>query len=337
MRNAISQYISRNENPSDQNLHGIHREYIAASIDPIAIRRNSEHTGIFVISVVRDEIDIVEDFLVHYRKYGIEKFIIIDNNSLDGTLEYLSIQSDVDLYYTNDKFSTLKKQSWINIILDIYYRRGTWFIYVDADEHIVFDGMEEGRSFHDLAIAMEYAGVRRVRGCLIDMYSEQPISEPSYQRGKSLIESYPFFDKTGYKEYILPMLIAREGGPRYRLFNTSTNNFRPQLSKYPMFRLDRGDVFADPHFLWPYEKNFSSPCFLGLLHFKFLPGFSKKIDRAVREGNYWKNSFEYRCYKLALSTNFQLQFICDITESYLDSESLIRNNIISRIEWKNVA
>ena len=333
MKDAIFRYLTGNgEFLLDENVPEIHREYVNARIEAVTVKQAPDGRAPIVLVVLRDEMDIIGDFLRHYRAGGIERFVVLDNNSTDGTFEYLRKQPDVDLYWTGADFTTLRKQAWIGLLIDIY---GTdnWFIYADADEHIVFDGMENGRSFSDLAEVMDKTGIRRVRGGLVDMYSDQPILRARYRRGEALVENCPFFDGAGYSEYVLVPLIAREGGPRQRLFGCSSVEFRPQLTKYPMFRLDPGELFVNPHFLWPYDKNFASDCFLGILHFKFLPNFPKKMDRAIEEANYWKNSFEYQRYKSALSGRGDLTFMGGHTEFYQGPASLVRCNLISAISW----
>lgn len=284
MRGALSLDLSIDgEMLRDETMPEIYQEYISAKIDPLAIRNPGALQGPIVLSVVRNEMPILGDFLSYYRKAGIERFALLDNRSTDGTIEFLAKQPDVDLYRANAPFTTIRKQAWINLLLDTYQADNQWFVYADADEHIVFDGLEYGRNFADMAGAMDRAGIRRVRGCLVDMYAERPLRDATFNSGQTLIEAYPFFDGTGYKEYVVPPLIAREGGPRQRLFASSSDTFRPQLSKYPLFRLDPGEIFVNPHFLWSYERNFVSDCFLGILHFKFLPNYRAKVKRAVEE------------------------------------------------------
>ena len=53
------------------------------------------------------------------------------------------------------------------------------------------------------------------------------------------------------------------------LWATADPEFKPQLTKYPVFRLDAGEVFSNPHHVWPYEANFSSACYAAVLHYKF--------------------------------------------------------------------
>ena len=85
-----------------------------------------------VISVVKNEIDRMHDFLWHYRGAGIERFMFVDNVSTDGTLEYLDAQPDVDVYRRRGPFDWRLKQGWINKIIEIY-GCNQWYIYVDAD------------------------------------------------------------------------------------------------------------------------------------------------------------------------------------------------------------
>ena len=317
----------------DETIPEILDEYVRADLEVVALGPADPCPGPIVFSVMRDEASIIADFLEHYRRSGIRKFVILDNGSTDGTFEFLKKQADIDLYRTGAAFTTLRKQAWLNVLLDTYRFPGQWFICVDADEHIVFDGIQDGRDFSQLSWAMERAGIRRVRGCLVDMYSHRPIADTKLRDGEPLVEAYPLFDRSGYREYDLPPLIAREGGPRHKLFDNSSTGIQPQLTKYPMFRLEPGDFFVNPHFLWPYGQNFLSKCFLGLLHFKFVPHFLSKMDRAILEGNYWQNSIEYQVYKSALLQDKDLTFLGEGTEIYKTPESLVDNNVISAVPW----
>ncbi|MGE0628804.1 MAG: glycosyltransferase family 2 protein, partial [Hyphomicrobiaceae bacterium] len=240
-----------------------------------------------VICVIKNECDRLPDFLRHYRSHGIERFFFIDNGSTDATVELLTNQPDCIVYQIKAPFDWRKKHGWITLAIDIIGRgRDQWYIYADADEHIVFDGMG-GTTFGDLARQMESRGVTRVRGMLVDMYRDGPLLGSSYEPGSSLIEAYPLFDASGYKEEKYKEIISRKGGPRQRVFGTADPAFRPELTKYPLFKLSSYDIFANPHHIWPYSKNFASPCVLGILHFKFLPDTIRRIETAVKAENYW--------------------------------------------------
>lgn len=329
--NPFASLLETGAPPED--LAAVMAAYLDAEILPVSMSGSAgQDSAPILISVIRDENQILPDFLRHYRAAGIEKFVFLDNGSGDGTITYLSEQSDVDLYAVAGSFDWKRKQGWITLLLGLYGSE-RWFIYADADEHIVFDGIERGVTFQDIVRIMDRQGITRVRGCLVDMYAGTRILDSRYERGSRLMEAYPFFDQTGYLEYPLAEMVAREGGPRRRLFSDSTEGFSPQLSKYPLFRLDAGDIFANPHHIWPYERNFGTACYLGILHFKFLPGFANRIARAIQEASYWENSREYRCYQAALTRSPDLSLYDAVSALYSGPQDLIRSAIVSRMPY----
>ncbi len=205
-----------------------------------------------VISVVKNEADRLEDFLRYYRNHGIERFVFVDNGSTDGGLEFLLAQPDVDVCERLGKFDWMLKQGWINKVVETY-GYGRWYIYVDADEQIVFDGCET-RTFTDLTVQMERQGLSRVRGFLVDMYSEAPLMQTEYAPGQPLIEAFAWFDHDTYKEERYKEIMSVKGGPRQRAFGGKQNEkFRPELTKYPLFKIQPGQYMANPHHIWPYK------------------------------------------------------------------------------------
>lgn len=304
-------------------------EMRACDLKSVSKRGGQVSTVPTVISVIKDEVDILPDFLRHYREGGIRCFAFIDNGSTDGTTDYLSDQPDVILFSTDRPFVWQRKQGWIYLAIMMLGRgKDTWFIYADADEHIVYDGFPE-LGFGELAQGMADKGLSRVRGMLVDMYAPGPLLKSTYARGNRLSDAYPLFDPDGYLEADYPQIISRKGGPRQRIFGHVDKDFRPELTKYPLFKLVMNDVFANPHHIWPYHDNFASPCYLGILHYKFQPSIAAKIARALNEKNYWSNSIEYRCYDCVLRERPDLSLSCDESRIYTAPQSLIDCGIIS--------
>lgn len=281
-----------------------------------------------VISVVKNEHDRLADFLRHYRDAGIERFFFIDNGSNDGTVEYLCRQPDCHVRQIVGPFEWRKKHGWIMLAIDMIGRgRDQWYIYVDADEHMVFEGLGT-MSFGDLARRMETRGIKRVRGMMIDMYRDGPLLGSTYEPGTRLLDAYPYFDGAGYDERRFLQIMSKKGGPRQRVFGPADASFRPEMSKYPLFKLSGYDVFANPHHIWPFDDNFVSPCLLGLLHFKFLPDTIQRIEAAVKAGNYWGGSIEYKCYQAILSKDPQLSLMSDVSRRYEAPENLVAARLI---------
>jgi hypothetical protein len=61
--------------------------------------------AIVLVACVRDEMIRIAQFLDHYRRIGVDHFVIVDNASEDGTAEFLEQQSDVSLYRTTQSFA----------------------------------------------------------------------------------------------------------------------------------------------------------------------------------------------------------------------------------------
>jgi hypothetical protein len=284
-----------------------------------------------VISVVKNEFDRLAEFLCHYRSLGIERFAFIDNGSTDGTLEYLAAQPDVDLYARTGSFDWMLKQGWVSRVIDGYgYDR--WYVYADADEHIVFDGCP-AMAFPDLTDRMEILGLRRVRGFLIDMYADGRLIDGHYDAGKPLLDAFPWFDRDSYTEARYPEIISVKGGPRRRVFGPADARFNPEMTKYPLFKTSPGEFMVNPHHLWPWDENFLSPRFLGILHFKFLPGILDRIRDAIARKNYWDDSFEYRCYLSIMEAKPDISLWNEHSERFEGAAQLVENGMIAAIDW----
>ena len=280
-----------------------------------------------LIAVLRDESAVLDDFLAHYRGLGVERFALIDNGSTDVTPSFLAAQPDVDLYSVRRPFSG--KQGWVNALI-AHYGYGRWYVHVDADEHIVFDGAP-GRGLLDVIAFAEAQGIRRVRGMLVDMYAPGPVLEPA--RGGPLGERFRLFDGDRYDDALCLERISRKGGPRRRGFSSEGDVFDPELSKYPLFHVRTGEVAASPHHLHPYRDNYVSDCFLGILHYKFGEGFLSKARRASAEGNYWRDSLEYRRYLEVLARDHRLSLTCGVTRVYGGPADLVAAGLIAPLAW----
>jgi glycosyltransferase involved in cell wall biosynthesis len=291
--------------------------------------REAQET-VLLVSVVRNERGTLPEFLAHYRRLGIQRFVIVDNASTDGSTAFLADQPDVDLYTSRQSFRWPRKQAWINRIIALYgYDR--WYLYVDADEYLVFDGADP-RSITDLIGFAERLGLRRIRGMLVDMYGAAPLLAPA-QRGTPLPKRFPYFDGNSYSERLILTRISRTGGPRQRAFSHWRDAFSPELSKYPLFHVRPGEIFHSPHYLFPYRENYLSPCYIGLLHYKFTDNFLEKAMVAVRERSYWQDSFEYRRYLERLADGSRIRLIYSGTCEYRSPADLVATGLIERIAW----
>ena len=278
-----------------------------------------------IVSVVRNEEPRLGDFLEHYRELGAGHFLFIDNGSDDGTRELLAGQTDVDLYAADAPFDAAAKHGWVTRLVQDYGDR--WYLLADADEHAVFHGASDLRS---LAHAAQRVGRRRVRGVLLDMYSDKPVAAAHRQPGQSLLDAYPFFDPDGYVEKREAALTTRTGGPRHRALSSLDPDFAPQLTKYPLFRLAPDETLVSPHYIHPPMAG-EDPCWIALLHFKFDGDSPARIADAVERGQYWRGSYEYRIYQEALRRFPGFTFMADHSRRFSRTADLVELGIIDPV------
>ncbi len=178
-----------------------------------------------LLVVVRDEELRLPYFLEHHRRIGVDRFVVVDNGSLDGTLDFLHTQPDVHLYRAAGSFLR-ERHHWKQALLDAHFR-DRWSLVIDADELFVFPRMERA-DLRAFCRHLEAEGARGVHATMIDMYGDGAIRDAKYEAGRSPLETCPFFDGDGYWLQYEPLYKRRNherapdytvrGGPRHRLF-----------------------------------------------------------------------------------------------------------------------
>lgn len=99
---------------------------------------NIKSDDLLLFSTLRNERVRLPYFLDYYREQGINHFLIVDNDSNDGSTDYLAQQPDVSVWHT--KFSYKRARfgvDWLNW-LQLKYAHGHWALVVDPDEFLVY-------------------------------------------------------------------------------------------------------------------------------------------------------------------------------------------------------
>ena len=92
---------------------------------------------------VRNEVERLPFFLNYYRKFGVNRFFIIDNCSTDHTVDLLKQNSDCHIFSTSQKMVDARAgMDWIEPLLK-KYGENRWCLIVDADELLVYPNSED--------------------------------------------------------------------------------------------------------------------------------------------------------------------------------------------------
>jgi hypothetical protein len=236
---------------------------------------------------LRNEMSRLPHFFDHHRKLGVDHFLVVENNSDDGSREWLENQPDVSLWTTDASYKASRfGMNWLGW-LHMRYGHGHWCLTLDADEIFVYPDHQKA----DLRVLTGWLGSRGIRmmgAMMLDLYPRGPLSTAVLSPGKTPLDVLDWFDAEGYSREYKPRyrLISLRGGPRKRMFFADEPELAPHLHKTPLIFWKRRFSYASsthhalPAFLNAgFFENHPAPTGL-LLHTKFL---SEVIDKSAEE------------------------------------------------------
>ena len=278
-------------------------------------------------------------FLRYYRDMGVNHFFFVDNDSDDGSLEFLQDQPDVSVWSTQGSYKRSRfGVDWLNY-LQLKYAHGHWALVVDPDEFLVYPFCDT-RPIQALTDWLDASSIKSFSAMLLDMYPKGPLNDVAYHEGQDPIEIASWFDAGKYT-------IERnrrfgnlwiQGGPRARVFFADKPERAPALNKIPLVKWHRNYAYASSsHMLlprglnqvydeWGGEK--ASGC---LLHTKFLNTFPEKAREELNRKQHYANSHEYRAYAAGLQENPDLW--CKWSEKYINWRQLEILGLMSKGNW----
>lgn len=283
-----------------------------------------------LICVLRNEIDRLPLFFEHYRKLGVTRFFVIDNDSDDGSHEFLLAQPDADIFLTRVAFRDGQAGLyWANAVARAFCI-GHWILRVDADELLVYDGMEE-HGLRQLASWLERSGLDRIFAPLLDIYPSGALGKR--RRGVAdILREDGWFDTEGYTLNRIQAGWDLTGGARRRLFGKDDEEAWPPLSKYPYFRMTDDTVIFNHHWQWPYDEVTEGPQG-ALIHLKLIDDLAERAERFVREGQHFNQSADYKRIADVLADGPDLVAFHEGSSRYRGARSLVRQAFMLPIDW----
>ena len=277
------------------------RRELRAVVDRTGLIRGGQ---ILCLSTMRNERVRLPYFLEYYRGLGIGHFLIVDNDSDDGSRDYLKDQPDVSLWRTGASYKRSRfGVDWLNWLAR-RHAHGHWALTVDPDEFLIYPFCDT-RPLPALTDWLDASSIRSFSAMLVDMYPKGPIDAQPYRAGQDPFEIASWFDSGNYvyrrNERYGNLWI--QGGPRARAFFADDVAHAPALNKIPLVKWHRAYAYvSSSHMLLPrglnqvYDEWGGEKASGALLHAKFLDTFGAKVEEELGRRQHYAASREYRYY-----------------------------------------
>jgi hypothetical protein len=288
---------------------------------------------------LRNERVRLKYFLEYYRQRGIRHFFFVDNDSDDGTREFLTMQRDCSVWTTDSSYKRSRFGiDWINGLM-MRYAHGHWSLVVDVDEFLVYPFCDT-RPIPALTDWLDASSIKSFGAMLLDMYPKGPITAQPYEEGKNPFSIACWFDSGNYsitRNWQFGNLWI-QGGPRARVFFQDKPERAPALNKIPLVKWDKAYVFASStHMLLPrglnqvYDEWGGEKTSGVLMHAKFLNTFTVKAAEELKRKQHYANSHEYKAYYSGLDQEPNLW--CKWSERYINWRQLEILGLMSKGNW----
>lgn len=236
---------------------------------------------------LRNEMSRLPHFFEHHRKLGVDHFFVVDNDSTDGSRDWLLAQPDVSIWTTRASYKASRfGMNWLGW-LQMRYASGHWCLTLDADEIFIYPDHNQV-NLRELTDRLASNRICCMAAMMLDLYPKGPLSTAVMGEGQTPLDALGWFDPEGYTyEYKSRYNhTSVRGGPRKRMFFNDEPELAPHLHKTPLVFWKRHYTYASStHLVMPNRLNNgffeNNPAPTGLLlHTKFL---SEVISKSAEE------------------------------------------------------
>jgi hypothetical protein len=291
---------------------------------------------VLLVVCLRNEKFRMPAFVDHYRRLGVDHFLVIDNGSTDGLQDWAAEARDISVWYTEASYKKARfGMLWCNDLLR-RYGTGHWCVTVDPDELLVYP-FYETRGLKALCRFLEDDGREIMHSVMLDAYSDRDVDDTVLSEGDDPFRVCPYFDGDGYvQETGWGNGTCIRGGPRQRVHFRRQPETAPALNKAPLVRWRRHYHYRmSMHDAYPLRLNRaharSEVSLTGaLFHFKLIASLEDKAREEMQRREHFAGSREYEQYLSASTNEFYEE---GLSTRYEGSAQLQRLGLMSAGKW----
>ena len=150
--------------------------------------------AVLACTIVRNEVGRVGPWLDHHRALGVDRFLVVDHGSTDGTTDALLAQPDVHVWTSDLDFRSARYGAAFFEVLLGEHGVGHWTVIVDSDELFVYPGSED-RPVTDLCAHLRGEEARAYSAVLLDLYAQAPLAATFLPTDRSPLAVAHWFDR----------------------------------------------------------------------------------------------------------------------------------------------
>ncbi|SNT68522.1 Glycosyl transferase family 2 [Paracoccus seriniphilus] len=309
-------------------------------LTPLTDRTSGIRSGdILVFATIRNEIGRLPEFLSHYRALGVSHFLVVDNDSDDGSARLLAAQPDVSLWRTGASYRQARfGMDWLGALL-FRHGHGHWCVTVDADELLVYPDCDQ-RDLREMTSYLQGQNIRGIGGLMLDLYPRGRLDRADADEDAPLVQRLPYFDAGPYRCRVQSPRRNRwvQGGVRERCFFSERPERGPTLNKLPLIFWNRRYVYVNStHSMLPptlndlYDGPEDDRLSCVLLHSKFLPEIVSKSREELVRRQHFNDPDAYAGYHQALAEAPVLWR--EQSQRYDGPEQLVRLGLMKAGNW----
>jgi hypothetical protein len=272
-----------------------------------------------LMTIVRDGEAHIRPFLEHHFALGLRHVLILDNGSVDATVEIAREYDGVTILTTEAPYA--RYENVMKRYLARRYSTGRWNLIVDVDER--FDYVHSDTV--PLRELLRYLNANRydaVVAHMLDLFPTGVLGELGADGEAASEKSHVFYDlgpvrtrpyRWGAPGH--PEINEYQGGIRHVLFGVDCG-----LTKAPLVRVTpRMELFV----AWHHTRNAHIADFDALLrHYPFV-GFHEKVAKAIESWRYGEFTRLYQMYQETLQSQPERMIAGASAHRYTTAEALL--------------
>lgn len=267
---------------------------------------------VLLVTHVHDEFSRMPFFFDHYRKLGVDRFLIVASNATDSFVEYARQRDDCCAWRTSANYRRSRRGTWWRNHLLRRFGVGHLCVVVDPDEYLVYPYMAT-RSVRALGQFLKDDHRECAHALLVDAYGEHAPAETVYRPGDNPFEICAYFDRDGYTQRSGPLKTTFvQGGPLMRVRFKDNPAGAPPLDTVPIvwwkknYRYQRANHFLDPPYLNLAHRPGEVSLSCCLFRFEFLaPSTDAAKPGAKPEDDIRKDGNEAALYQDGVSAKYE--------------------------------